>query len=153
MGGFFTLMAVGLAARLPHALTSGLTGAGVSAKAAGAASHVSPVASLFAAFLGADPVKKLVPHPGPHADLHTIYGRTFFPHLISGPFTHGLLIAFTASIIMLVLAAGASLLRGERYVHDDAPAAHPIADAIAREGDALAVPAMLDDQVPATRPG
>ena len=42
MGGFFTLMAVGLASRLPHALTSGLTNAGVSPAAADTASHVSP---------------------------------------------------------------------------------------------------------------
>jgi EmrB/QacA subfamily drug resistance transporter len=147
MGGFFTLMAVGLASRLPHALTSGLTAAGVSPAAADAASHVSPVGSLFAAFLGGNPVQQLVPHPGPGADRQAIYGRTFFPHLISGPFTHGLLIAFSASIIMLVLAAGASLMRGERYVHEDAPAEHPIADATAREGDAVAVPATPGEEV------
>jgi hypothetical protein len=147
MGGFFTLMAVGLASRLPNALTSGLTNAGVSPAAADAASHVSPVGSLFAAFLGDNPIQQLVPHPGPNADTHAIYGRTFFPHLISGPFTHGLLIAFSASILMLLLAAGASLMRGERYVHEDAPSEHPVADAIGAALSVPATPAVPDNEV------
>jgi hypothetical protein len=150
MGGFFTLMAIGLSSRLPQALTSGLTNAGVSPQAADAASHVSPVGTLFAAFLGDNPVKELVPNPGAGADTSKIYGQTFFPHLIADPFRHGLLIAFTASIVMLLLAAGASLMRGERFVHADAgaPAQHiSVAEATAREGDALAVPAVLGEDV------
>ncbi|MCW2656131.1 MAG: hypothetical protein JWR06_324 [Jatrophihabitans sp.] len=150
MGGFFTLMAVGLASRLPSALSSGLVSAGVSPAAADAASHVSPVGTLFAAFLGDNPIKQLVPNPGPGADTAQIYGRTFFPNVISGPFMHGLLIAFSASILMLLLAAGASLMRGGRYIHADADGSvhhDSVAEAIAREGDALAVPAVPDEEV------
>jgi hypothetical protein len=146
MGGFFTLMAIGLSSRLPAALTNGLTSAGVAPHAADAASHASPVGTLFAAFLGDNPVKQLVRNPGPHADTHMIYGQSFFPNLISDPFRHGLLIAFSASIVMLVIAAGASLMRGSRFVHAEA---HPesVAEATAREGDALAVPAVLGEDV------
>jgi MFS family permease len=146
MGGFFTLMAVGLASRLPQALSHGLTTAGVTPGAAHTASQASPVGLLFAAFLGDNPVKELVPHPGPGADTSKIYGQTFFPNLISDPFRHGLLIAFSASILMLLLAAGASLMRGERYVHDDGHH-ESVGEAIAREGDALAVPAVLGEDV------
>ena len=46
-------------------------------------------------------------------------GREFFPQLISGPFHHGLVIVFSMAIVLLVIAAGASLLRGGRYVHDE----------------------------------
>jgi EmrB/QacA subfamily drug resistance transporter len=145
MGGFFTLMAIGLASTLPAAMSGGLTGAGVTPAAAGAASHASPVGLLFAAFLGDNPVRALVPNPGPHADVHTIYGQQFFPNLISEPFRHGLLIAFTASIVMLLIAAGASLMRGARYVH--AEAEHPLTDGAAREGDAVAVPAVPGEDV------
>ncbi|MEO8889717.1 MAG: MFS transporter, partial [Jatrophihabitantaceae bacterium] len=145
MGGFFTLMAVGLASRLPAALSSGLTGAGVPQAAATSASHASPVGLLFAAFLGDNPVKSLVPNPGPSADTSKIYGQEFFPHLISEPFRHGLLIAFTASIIMLLLAAAASSMRGERFVHADAHQ-DSVAEAIAHEGGALSVPALLDGE-------
>jgi MFS family permease len=147
MGGFFTLMAVGLSSRLPAALSHGLTAAGVSPHAADTASHVSPVASLFAAFLGDNPVHQLVPNPGPHANTAAIYGQKFFPSLISDPFRHGLLIAFSASIIMLLIAAAASLMRGERYIHEDAGRDATLIEATVREGDALAVPAVLGEDV------
>jgi EmrB/QacA subfamily drug resistance transporter len=148
LGGFFTLMAVGLSSRLPQALAHGLTAAGVSPDAATSASHVSPVATLFAAFLGDNPIRALVPNPGPLADTSTIYGQSFFPHLISGPFRHGLLIAFSASILMLLIAAAVSLMRGKRFVHADAvgaPHHDTVVESMAREGDALAVPAVLDE--------
>ena len=57
----------------------------------------------------------------------TLTGRTFFPQLISEPFRHGLAIAFGVSIAMLLIAAVASLLRGERYVHADAMGAETAA--------------------------
>jgi hypothetical protein len=49
----------------------------------------------------------------------TLTGKQFFPHLISGPFHHGLVIVFSMEIAVLVIAAGTSLLRGRRYVHDE----------------------------------
>jgi MFS family permease len=145
MGAFFTLMAIGLAARLPSALSSGLTSAGVDPAAADAASHASPVGLLFAAFLGDNPIKELVPHPGPHADTAHIYGQSFFPNLISEPFRHGLLIAFSASIAMLLIAAAASMMRGARFVHEEQHVT--IVEATAREGDAVAVPAIPGEEV------
>jgi len=146
MGGFFTLMAVGLSSRLPTALSHGLSASGVSPHVADAASQVSPVGTLFAAFLGDNPIRELVPHPGPGVATSRIYGQAFFPHLISEPFRHGLLIAFSASVLILLVAAAASLMRGERFVH--AQAGHEtIAEATAREGDALAVPAVLGEDV------
>jgi hypothetical protein len=147
MGGFFTLMAIGLAARLPHAMNAGLIGAGVDPAAAHAAADAPPAGLLFSAFLGYNPVRALVPAPGTAANTQQIYGTQFFPHLISEPFRHGLLIAFTAAIVMLVLAAWASLLRGGRFVHEDAPGEvhhDSVAEAIARQGGAVAVPAVLD---------
>jgi hypothetical protein len=78
-----------------------------------------------------------------------IYGHSFFPNLISDPFRHGLLIAFSASIIMLLIAAGASLMRGERFVHADALGEEhqetPFEGA-AREGGALSTPAVPDEE-------
>jgi EmrB/QacA subfamily drug resistance transporter len=155
LGGFFTLMAVGLASRLPAAMSSGLTAAGVSPGTAHTVSHVPPVGTLFAAFLGENPIQQLIHQvdpsqlqPGSAVDVQQITGKTFFPHLISGPFMHGLLIAFGASILMLVVAAGASLLRGGKYVHADAhgtPAGERIGESYAAEGRAVAVPALLDD--------
>ena len=154
MGGFFTLMAIGLASRLPSSLYGGLTQAGVSPDAAHTIAHVPPVGTLFAAFLGDNPIKQLMQQvdpaqlqPGSGVDVGRLTGETFFPHLISGPFMHGLLIAFGASILMLLIAAGASLMRGERYVHAEAgepSEGHSLGESLAEEGDALSVPALLD---------
>ena len=46
-----------------------------------------------------------------------VTGRSFFPHLISGPFIDGLAIAFTASLVMCLIAAVASWSRGKDPVH------------------------------------
>ena len=45
-------------------------------------------------------------------------GHSFFPSLISGPFQHGLDVAFDFAIAACLIAAVASLLRGKRYVHE-----------------------------------
>ena len=70
--------------------------------------------------------------PGSGVDVSTLTGHTFFPELISGAFKHGLLIAFVASIIMLLIAAAASLMRGERFVH--AEQHESVGEALAHEG-------------------
>ncbi|HEU5269612.1 MAG TPA: hypothetical protein VFU36_06775, partial [Jatrophihabitans sp.] len=82
---------------------------------------------LFAAFLGDNPIQALL---GPRAlsqlppgDANTLTGKEFFPGLISQPFHHGLVIVFAMAIAMSLVGAAASLLRGTRYVHDEAAAA------------------------------
>jgi hypothetical protein len=49
----------------------------------------------------------------------TLTGKEFFPHLMSEPFHHGLVIVFTTAAVMMVVAAVASWAAGGRYVHDD----------------------------------
>jgi MFS family permease len=129
IGVFFTLMIVGLAGGLPHAMQSGLVAHGVSPADATRISHLPPVATLFAAFLGYNPVRTLL---GPHVlhklsptNLHTLTGRGFFPHLISSPFHTALVYAFVFAIVACVVAAAASLMRGGKYVHVDAVAIDP----------------------------
>jgi hypothetical protein len=128
MGGFFTLMAVGLASRLPAAMQSGLTALGVHSAAAQTISRTPPVGTLFAAFLGDNPIAQLMRSVDPAqlragggADVATLTGRTFFPHLIADAFHHGLVVAFSASIALLAIAVVASALRGSRYVHAEEP--------------------------------
>jgi MFS family permease len=125
IGVFFTLMIVGLASSLPSALRNGLEAHGVAAAAAQHAAHLPPVSILFAAFLGYNPIQHLV---GAHA-LHSLgaaqqsllTGRSFFPHLISGPFQHGLHETFVFAIVACLLAAAASSMRGGRYHHAQEP--------------------------------
>jgi hypothetical protein len=124
IGVFFSLMIVGLSAGLPHALDSGLVAHGVSNADATRISHLPPVATLFASFLGYNPVKTLL---GPHV-LHSLSasqtqaltGRSFFPSLIAGPFHTALVYAFAFAIVACLVAAVASLLRGGKYHHQEA---------------------------------
>ena len=123
IGIFFSLMIAGLASTLPHTLGGSLIAQGVPAADAGRIAHLPPVGSLFAAFLGYNPIRTLL---GPYVlsalpSSHVAYltGKTYFPQLISKPFMHGLRIVFSAAATMSVIAAGASWMRGGRYVHTD----------------------------------
>ena len=115
MGFFFTVITFGLSARLPQALLKGLTGQGVPLAAAQAASHVPPIGSLFAAFLGINPIKEMISpsvlaSPGVHSTV--LLGRGFFPGLIAGPFGHGLRMAFILAALVCFLGAVFSWMRG-----------------------------------------
>jgi MFS family permease len=117
IGIFFSLMVTGLAGHLPHTLSTGLQAQGVPASVAGPVSSLPPVSTLFAAFLGQNPVGHLLAPSGvlstlPHANAATLTGTRFFPNLISGPLHQGLTVVFIAAAIMALVAATASLLRG-----------------------------------------
>ena len=123
IGIFFTLMIVGLMSSLPSNLLHGLTAHGVPVGVANQVAHLSPVSTLFAAFLGYDPIQHLI---GAHAlsqlsltQQHVLTGRSFFPGLISAPFQAGLHAALDFAIVASLLAAGASWLRGGRYVYSE----------------------------------
>ena len=127
IGLFFSLMIVGLSSTLPTSMRDGLTRDGVPVATAQRIADEPPVGSLFAAFLGYNPMQTLVGQetlsqlpPDKAAD---ITGQRFFPELISSPFIDGLHIAFTASLIMCLIAAWASWLRGANYVADEHPPA------------------------------
>ncbi len=117
IGVFFSLMIAGLAATLPATLSKGLQQQGVSVPVAEQVATLPPVASLFATVLGVNPVEHLLEPSGvlptlPAENQQVLAGREFFPNLISGPFHDGLIVVFAVSAGLSVLAAGASLLRG-----------------------------------------
>ena len=128
IGLFFSLMIAGLASTLPTTMFKGLTAQDVPAAIAHQVANLPPVGSLFAAFLGYNPMQSLLGSvlPSLPADKATyITGKVFFPHLISVPFMDGMHVTFTFAMIMMIVAALASWFRGKRYVHDDAPATEP----------------------------
>jgi hypothetical protein len=126
VGIFFTLLIVGLSSSLPAALGGGLEAHGVAPGVAHHAAGTPPISVLFAAFLGYNPVQHLVGTQalaGLSAHSHAaLTGSTFFPHLISGPFSDGLDTAFTFAIVACLVAAAASMLRGGQYHHAEEPA-------------------------------
>jgi MFS family permease len=136
IGVFFSLMIAGLASTLPTTMTRGLTAQGVPYAIAHKIGTLPPVGSLFAAFLGYNPVRELLGPTGilnhlPPGHAALLTGKTFFPQLITQPFHHGLVIVFSMAIAVLVIAAAASLLRGGRYVHEEVAAVRPAAPSVA----------------------
>jgi MFS family permease len=128
IGVSFSLMIAGLAVGLPQTLTAGLSAHGVPLASARQIATLPPVASLFAAFLGENPMQHLLAQTGKLASLTAtdravLTGRTFFPHLIAAPFHHGLLIVFGFSLALSLLGALASVLRGARAVSPPLPVA------------------------------
>ena len=120
IGIFFSLMLVGLAASLPQAMEAGLVAQHVPAEVARQVAGTPPVASLFAAFLGYNPMGELIPagvlHALPAGDVAVLTGHTFFPGLMAGPFKQGLLFAFSFSAVLYLVAAVASWLGGTGVV-------------------------------------
>jgi hypothetical protein len=119
IGVFFSLMVAGLANTLPTTLRHGLEQHGVPSGLAQQIAQLPPVASLFSAMLGVNPVEHLLSAAGAlgglsPSDREALTGQQFFPQLISGPFHAGLVVVFTASAVLSVLGAVASLARGTR---------------------------------------
>src|SRR5579863_5604024 len=134
IGIFFTLMILGLATSLPHAMIAGLTAHSVSTAEAHRVAGLPPVSILFAAFLGYNPIQHLL---GTHvlATLSThsqavLTGRSFFPGLISAPFRSGLHETFAFAIAACLIAAAASMLRGQRSSSAGKGAAPPAATTV-----------------------
>jgi len=132
IGVFFSLMVAGLAGSLPSTLDSGLTAQGVPPEAAHTIASLPPVGTLFAAFLGYNPIQELL---GPQilsrlpaANAATLTDRQFFPNLIAGPFHDGLVIVFWLAIVMGILGAAASLV---------SPRTTPVTDLVTRESELI----------------
>ncbi len=125
IGIFFTLMIVGLSSTLPQSLFHGLVSHGVPAATAERAAHLPPVSTLFAAFLGYNPIEHLIGAGTvarlPAAQQAVLLGHGFFPSLITAPFKAGLHAALDFAIVASALAAAASWSRGTMYVHAETP--------------------------------
>src|SRR5712675_2328943 len=122
IGVFFSLMIIGLANTLPGAMSTGLQAQGVSATVAHDVANLPPVGSLFAAFLGYNPIAELLAPSGalqqPGVNVELLTGKTFFPHLITEPFHSGLVVVFIAAAVMMVIGLIASIFNPGRYADE-----------------------------------
>lgn len=120
IGVIFSLIIIGLSATLPHDLFHGLVAEGVPAAAAAKVASLPPVGSLFAAFLGYNPIQALLGPTLAHLPLaraQYLTGRSFFPHLISHAFASGLHDALDFAFATAIIATVASWLRGGKFHH------------------------------------
>jgi EmrB/QacA subfamily drug resistance transporter len=119
----FSLMILGLNASMPAALYSGLVQNGIPAQVAQQLAGAPPVGYLFAAFLGYNPLRTLIPtsvlNALPPQQAATITSRAFFPQLIDNAFHHGLVEVLIFSIVICLIAAGASWVRGGKYIYHE----------------------------------
>jgi MFS family permease len=143
MGLFFTVVTLGLASRLPAHLYRGLVSAGVAPSAARVVANEPPIGSLFSAFLGYNPVKELLGPTGALKRLSAhqvayVTGRSFFPSLIEQPFANGLHLAFYFAAGATLIAAVASVLRGQRYFHDNTRVSEEIGTGLYEVGELAA---------------
>jgi MFS family permease len=127
IGLFFSLMISGLAGSLPHALAAGLRAQGVPDDTAHRLAGLPPVSTLFATFLGDNPIGHVLGPSDllrtlPAHNVHTLTGTRFFPELVSGPFHHGLVTVFGVATAMALIGAFSSALRGRhRTTGSDEP--------------------------------
>ncbi len=133
IGIFFTLMIIGLSRTLPHALYLGLLGQGVASATAHHVSTLPPVSTLFAAFLGYNPMVHLL---GPHvlaalspSARATVLGRRFFPTIIQKAFVTGLHPALDFAAFICTVAALTSWMRGAPAIRRGQPTNRPRAAA------------------------
>ena len=159
IGIFFSLMIAGLASTLPRTLSAGLRAHGVPADLAAHVAGLPPVSTLFASFLGYNPIGSLLRPSGelarlPKADAAVLTSKEYFPHLISGPFHHGLVIVFSVAIAMSVAGAVISLLRGGQFYftetggqpgREPAPAVAPATATVIANGAELRLAAEIGD--------
>ncbi|MDE3146551.1 MAG: MFS transporter [Acidobacteriota bacterium] len=131
IGLFFTLLIFGLSSTLSTNLFHGLVAHGVPVAQAAHASHLPPIATLFAAFLGVNPIEHLLGASTlaqlSSAQRATLLGHSFFPTLIGSSFRAGLHAALDFAIVASLLAAAASWVRGAK---EDEPAARVTHDAV-----------------------
>jgi MFS family permease len=135
IGIFFSLMVAGLAGPIRTALFTGLHSHGVSVELAAAIASIPPVGSLFAAFLGYNPLGTLLSEFGvkasqlPPGTYHLLTSKEYFPSLISAAFHQGLDVVFGMAAGIMVLAAICSALRGRRSIYAEPSVEKPAAAA------------------------
>ena len=123
MAIIFSLMVLGLNASMPAAMYNGLVQHDIPAQIAQQLASAPPVVYLFAAFLGYNPLRTLIPpnvlNALPPEQAATITSRAFFPQLIDGAFHRGLVEVLIFSIVMCLIGAGASWVRGGKYIYHE----------------------------------
>ncbi len=132
MGIFFSLLIAGLSSALPGTLRSGLMQQGVPRAVADHISSLPPSSTIFSAFLGANPLEKLLEPTGvlqqlPPSKVRILTGTHFFPQLIAPAVHQGLGVVFIAAAILTAAAGVASALRGKRFLYQEqtSPVATP----------------------------
>jgi hypothetical protein len=124
MAVFFTIVLVGLSNGLSGSVYAALNSAGVPEPYLSQFTHLvasNPTGALFGAFLGQNPMQAFITYLPLNLQQQlgpTLLARSFFPNAVAPAFLQGIDLAFAISAVLTALAAVASLMRGERYIHE-----------------------------------
>jgi MFS family permease len=118
-----TLVLLALSTDLPSSLAAAASQAGAP-ELSSALSQIPPTTAIFAAFLGYNPMgtvlsqlpPKLTNSLDPQA-VAVLTGKVWFPTAIANAFMTSLGVALYFNVALAVVAAGASVLRGKKYVY------------------------------------
>ncbi|MCL4335108.1 MAG: MFS transporter [Candidatus Thermoplasmatota archaeon] len=124
MGIFFTIVIVGLSAKIGTSFASALPSAGGQILIP-IFDKIPPTAALFSAFLGYNPMQTIASFlpstfisslsPG---TLTILYSKTWFPTALAPAFMGALRLSFYAGSALFLIAAFLSFIRGKRYIYD-----------------------------------
>ncbi|QKQ99056.1 MFS transporter [Metallosphaera tengchongensis] len=125
IGIFFTIVIEVLYLAGPSSISSSLSAAGAS-QLIPYFSKIPPTASIFAAFLGYNPVSAIlsqlpasVASSIPSSVVSTITSNTWFPQAIAPAFMGALRTAFLIGAILAYVAAVSSALRGRTIIYEE----------------------------------
>lgn len=123
LGLFFTIVLLSLTVNLPISFNSALASLGVS-NLDKVFDSTPPTVAMFSAFLGYNPVGTIIASvPGltvPQSVLNQMEGLTWFPKTLAPAFMSSLRVAFYVGMVLSLLAALISVIRGKRYVDSEA---------------------------------
>jgi EmrB/QacA subfamily drug resistance transporter len=125
IGIFFTIVIEVLYLKAPSTMSAALSSAGAP-QLIPYVIKIPPTASIFAAFLGYNPVDALLTQLPqslvssiPHTVLATITANTWFPKVIAPALIQALRAAFVAAAALAIVAAAASALRGKTMIYEE----------------------------------
>lgn len=118
MALFFTVAITIFSQDLPSALYNTGISAGLPPILANSLKSIPPSGALFAAFLGINPLAGMTFTGLPASVIKILTSSTFFPSAIGPSFMIGLKDAFYIAIILTLIGAVFSGLRGGKYVHE-----------------------------------
>ena len=140
LGLFFTIVLLSLTVNLPHFFNIALANLGAS-NLDKVFDSTPPTVAMFSAFLGYNPVGTIISSvPGltvPTSVLKTMEGLTWFPNTLAPAFIDSLRTAFYMGLILSLVAAFISVIRGRRYVDSEV---EYVADMDSSAKDAIGAP-------------
>ncbi|MDP8003426.1 MAG: MFS transporter [Caldisphaera sp.] len=122
MAMFFTIAITVLVEKMPSQMYKEALLYGIPQQIAVFLSKLPASGLLFAAFLGYDPATALpsnIASSLPQSVLNALNSKTFLPTVLGNPFMDGLRASLYISVVVVLIGAVFSYLRGGRYVYEE----------------------------------